>query len=208
MDEPLLGAGDCKVDLAQAAKNVAAFARQVQAAYPAVSIGDVEPYPQFGVPTLTAWMAALQAEGFAPAFLHLDVDRQRAASSGFDVVADLRTLEKLVDVQRIPFGVIFWGADGTDEAGYAADVLAWVEHGAPGDRRADALRLPELVPQRGRPLRGAAQPAGDGHRHRHPHPPAQRRPARPARRLLAEPRRRERRRGYTASNRVSARNFR
>jgi hypothetical protein len=127
MDEPLLGAGDCKLGLEQAARNVAAFAGQVHAAYPGVGIGELEPYPQFGVPKLTAWMAALQAEGFAPAFFHLDVDRQRAATSGLDVAVDLQNLEKLVDVQQIPFGVIFWGADGTDEAAYAADVLGWID---------------------------------------------------------------------------------
>jgi hypothetical protein len=127
MDEPLLGAGDCKIGLEQAAKDVAAFARQVHAAYPSVGIGELEPYPEFGVPKLTAWMAALQGEGFAPAFIHLDVDRQRSATSGLDVAVDLQNLKKLVDVQQIPFGVVFWGADGTDEAGYAADVLSWVD---------------------------------------------------------------------------------
>jgi len=125
MDEPLLGAGDCAIGLEQAAKNVAAFARQVHATYPGVGIGELEPYPQFGVPTLSAWMAALQGERFAPAFIHLDVDRQRAATSALDVAADLRALKQLVAVQKIPFGVIFWGADGTDEAAYAADVLTW-----------------------------------------------------------------------------------
>jgi hypothetical protein len=130
MDEPLLGARDCGIgltDLGQAAKGVATFARRVQEAYPAVSIGDVEPYPEFGVPVLTAWLAALRTQGFAPAFVHLDVDRGRAASLGVDVPTDLRALMRLVEVQQIPFGVIFWGADGTDETAYAADVLAWVE---------------------------------------------------------------------------------
>ncbi len=32
----------------------------------------------------------------------------------------------MVESQAIPFGVIFSGADGTDEAAYGADVLAWV----------------------------------------------------------------------------------
>ncbi len=131
LDEPLLGARDCGIgltDLGQAAKTVATFSGLVHQAYPAVSIGDIEPYPEFGVAVLTAWLAALRAEGFVPDFFHLDVDRARAATSlGVDVPTDLRTLMRLVEAQQIPFGVIFWGADGTDEAAYAADVLAWVE---------------------------------------------------------------------------------
>ncbi len=130
MDEPLLGARDCGIgltDLGQAAKGVATFAQRVQEAYPAVSVGDVEPYPEFGVPVLTAWLAALRSHGFVPAFVHLDVDRGRATSLGVDVPGDLRALLQVTQVQQIPLGVIFWGADGTDEAAYAADVLAWVE---------------------------------------------------------------------------------
>ena len=65
MDEPLLGAGDCKVDLAQAAKNVAAFAPSRCRPPMRRDYGNIEPYPQFGVPTLTAWMAALKAESRA-----------------------------------------------------------------------------------------------------------------------------------------------
>ncbi len=126
MDEPLLGAGDCAMGLEAAAQNVAAFAQQVRAANPGVAIGELEPYPQFGVPKLTAWLAALRAAGFTPAFVHLDVDRQRAAASALDVAADLRALKQVVAVDQVPFGVVFWGADGTDEAAYAADVLAWV----------------------------------------------------------------------------------
>lgn len=127
MDEPLLGAEECELGLDQAAKNVVTFAQRVHDAYPAVGVGDVEPYPRFGVATHTAWMAALRHEGFEPAFVHLDVDRAHAALIGADVPADVRNLQQLVEVQQIPFGVVFWGADGTDEAAYAADVLAWVE---------------------------------------------------------------------------------
>jgi hypothetical protein len=127
MDEPLLGAGECEVGLDQAAKNVATFSRWVHDVYPAVGIGDVEPYPRFDVATHTAWMAALRNEGFTPAFVHLDVDRAHAASIAANVPGDVQILKKLVEVQGIPFGVIFWGGDGTDEAAYAADVLAWVE---------------------------------------------------------------------------------
>ncbi len=127
MDEPLLGAQACQTGLEEAARSVAAFARQVRAAYPAVRIGDIEPYPHFGVATLTAWMAALRREGAAPAFVHLDVDRARAGRIGSDVPGDLSTLKSLVEAQAVPFGVIFWGADGADEPAYAADVMAWVE---------------------------------------------------------------------------------
>ncbi len=127
MDEPILGAETCQLSVDQAAREVAAFSRAVHQAYPAVRIGEIVPYPHFDVVKITAWLAALRQAGFVPAFVHLDVDRVAASLGGYDIPTDIRTLQKVVELQNLPFGVIFWGADNTDEAAYAADVLSWVE---------------------------------------------------------------------------------
>ena len=126
MDEPLLGGRDCDLELGEAAIHAASFARQARAAHPALRVGDIEPYPVFPVPTLLAWLTALRANSYTPAFFHLDVDRAHAARIGADVAGDLRTLRGAVEAQGIPFGVIFWSDVGTSDADYAADVLAWV----------------------------------------------------------------------------------
>lgn len=127
LDEPLVGALECGFDLGQTARSLATFYERVRAAEPAVGVGDIEPYPAFDAPALAAWIAALRGEGVTLAFFHLDVDRPRVARTGADLKTDLRTLEGAAEQQGIPFGVIFWGADRTEEDAYAADVLAWVE---------------------------------------------------------------------------------
>jgi hypothetical protein len=136
MDEPRLGGDACGLGLEDSARATASFARQVHAAFPAVRIGDVEPYPRYGAPALVAWTAALRLEGATPAFFHLDVDRVHADRITADVAGDLRLLRDSLEGQGIPLGVIFWGADGTDDAAYAADVRAWVQ------RVRDAIGLP------------------------------------------------------------------
>ena len=127
MDEPILGGQACDLTLDEAAIHTARFALQAGSGHPGLRVGDIEAYPSAPVPTLLAWLAALRANGYTPAFFHLDVDRAHAARIGADVAGDLRTLRAGVEAQGIPFGVIFWSEVGTSDAAYAADVASWVD---------------------------------------------------------------------------------
>jgi hypothetical protein len=127
MDEPILGGQACGLTLDESAVHAARFALQARAGRPHVRVGDIEAYPIASVPTLIAWLAALRANGFTPAFFHLDVDRTHVARIGADVAGDLRTLRSAVETEGIPFGVIFASEVGTSDAAYTADVRSWVE---------------------------------------------------------------------------------
>jgi hypothetical protein len=127
MDEPLLGAASCQLDLAEAALRTARFAQQARAGQPQLAVGDIEPYPAFSADTLREWVAALRRNGYLPAFFHLDVDRARATRVGADVAGDLGRLRTEIEAQGIPFGVIFWSDVGTTDHAYYDDALSWVD---------------------------------------------------------------------------------
>jgi hypothetical protein len=127
MDEPLLGGQDCGLSAQASAAEVVRYATGLQASTASVLVGDIEPYPRFDTAHLVEWLDLLKAQGWSPSFFHLDVDRLHAARLGKDVPADLAALRAACQARAIPFGVIFSGADGLDEAAYAADVLAWVD---------------------------------------------------------------------------------
>ena len=127
MDEPLLGGEECGQAMDSTAKEVSLYAAALRSARPALVVGDVEPYPRFDAARLVAWLDAVAAQGVKLGFFHLDVDRVRASVLAADVPADLATLQAACRARGIPFGVVFWGGDGLDEAAYAEDVLAWVD---------------------------------------------------------------------------------
>jgi hypothetical protein len=127
MDEPLLGGERCGQAMGSTAKEVSLYVAALRSAWPALVVGDVEPYPHFGVERLVAWLDAVAAQGVELGFFHLDVDRARAAVLQANVPADLVALQAACKDRGIPFGVIFWGGDGLDETAYAEDVLAWVD---------------------------------------------------------------------------------
>ena len=127
MDEPLLGGERCGQKRDATADEVARYLSSLRSALPGVSMGDVEPYPHFDATEIVDWLDALSSRGTPVAFLHVDVDRPRAAVLAKDVAGDLATLRAACEERGIPLGVIFWGGDGLDEAGYAADVLGWVD---------------------------------------------------------------------------------
>jgi hypothetical protein len=127
MDEPLLGGLRCDQAMEDTAAEVVRYASSLRSRSRGLQVGDVEPYPQFDAPQLLEWLDALAQRGFLPAFFHIDVDRPRARLMGRDVPADLAAIRSACAWRAIPFGVIFWGADGVDEEGYANDVLAWVD---------------------------------------------------------------------------------
>lgn len=127
MDEPLLGGERCGQERAMTADAVTRYDSSLRSAFPALRIGDVEPYPYFGVDEITGWLDALRSRGVPVSFLHLDVDRARALAPGRDVAGDLVKLRDACEERSVRLGVIFWGGDGLDESGYAGDVLAWVD---------------------------------------------------------------------------------
>ena len=127
MDEPLLGGLDCGLSAAASATEVVRYSTGLRASFPSVRVGDIEPYPRFDAARIVEWLDLLKAGGWSPSFFHLDVDRIHAARVGKDVPADLATIQAACRARVIPFGVIFSGADGLDEAAYATDVLGWVD---------------------------------------------------------------------------------
>jgi hypothetical protein len=127
MDEPLLGGEDCGQWPDATADEVARYVSSLRRAHPGLRIGDIEPYPHFDAELIVDWLDALTARGAGVEFLHIDVDRVRAALLEKDVPADLAFLRQACSQRGISFGVIFWGGDGLDEAAYAADVLQWVD---------------------------------------------------------------------------------
>jgi hypothetical protein len=127
MDEPLLGGQDCGLSPAATATEVVRYAAGLRASVASVQVGDIEPYPRFDAARLVEWLDLLRAEGWSPSFFHLDVDRLHAARLGKNVPEDLAALQAACRARAVPFGVIFSGADGLDDAAYAADVRGWVD---------------------------------------------------------------------------------
>jgi hypothetical protein len=116
MDEPLVsGRGPCSLGVDEIAKRTAAYVAAVKASKEAQSageipeFGDVEPYPWINVTTLIEWTRALEAHGFKPAFLHLDIYvHSLDLHPEIPLAADLRTLARFFRDAGIPLGVIFW----------------------------------------------------------------------------------------------------
>jgi hypothetical protein len=125
MDNPMVAIETCGLDLGEAAARTARFAKRLRAAYPALAVGESEPYPLFGAETIRRWVDAVKASGYAPAFLHLDVDRRYAAALRADVPTDLRTLRSACEAQGIPFGVIVWGDAAESDQAYYDSARAW-----------------------------------------------------------------------------------
>jgi hypothetical protein len=139
MDEPLAASDACGLDLAATAEETAAFVRRLRGSRPSVVVGDIEPYPLFDVATLGIWLDALAARDARPDFFHLDVDRATAARRGIDVAAGLKGVRALCAERSLPFGVLLYGGDGVDDAGYFAAVLSWT------DEVAAAVGMPDHV---------------------------------------------------------------
>ena len=132
MDEPLLGSQlvedgvGCDFTLAEAAAEVAAFVAAVQAEHPEVKVGTIETIPPQTVDEVADWIIALEAAGFTPAFLHLDVEiADGIGDRGF--VADLRGLRDFSEDRGIPFGLILtadWQVATSDRT-YHESVVEW-----------------------------------------------------------------------------------
>jgi hypothetical protein len=116
MDEPLVsGRGPCALSIDQIAARTAAYVAAVKGSSEArgsgeaLEIGDIEPFPSFDAPTLMAWVRALDAHGFRPAFLHLDIDVHSVdVHPEIRLADDLRTLKTFFHEAGVPFGIIIW----------------------------------------------------------------------------------------------------
>jgi hypothetical protein len=135
MDEPFIGGQlvidghSCGHNMYQSAKVTSQFIRQVNASFPQILVGDIEPYPYFSVPELEDWLLTLENRGITPAFFHLDVDIERVRVEGSNVKADLQELSQFLQMHGIPFGVIFtsnWHAAGSDRA-YFDSTMGWIQ---------------------------------------------------------------------------------
>lgn len=134
MDEPLIGGQQvtsghtCGLDPEQIANATEYFINHIQARYPGMVIGDIEPYPYYSVSELEQWITTLKTHGVTIAFFHLDVDLERVRVEKHDVSADLRTLSTFCKQRGIPFGVIFtsnWQAAGSNHA-YYDSTMQWI----------------------------------------------------------------------------------
>ena len=115
MDEPLVsGRGPCALPVGEVAKRTAGYVAAVKsskeaAAGGAPEFGDIEPYPSIPVPVLIEWAKALEAHGFKPAFLHLDINvHYLDVHPEIPFTADLRNLTRFFHDAGIPLGIIFW----------------------------------------------------------------------------------------------------
>ena len=115
MDEPLVsGRGPCGLSIDETAKRTAAYVAAVKAskeaqAAGAPEFGDIEPYPSMTPPILIEWVKTLEAHGFKPAFVHLDINvHYLDVHPEIPLAADLRTLARFLRDAGIPLGVIFW----------------------------------------------------------------------------------------------------
>lgn len=124
MDEPFIGGEvninglSCNYTMQQSAFETAQFIQRVQAAFPSVQIGDIEPYPYFSVTQSQDWISALESDGVTLPFFHLDVNLAALAAEGADLTGDLQTLKFYYASRNIQFGVIFTALSATDDQSY------------------------------------------------------------------------------------------
>jgi hypothetical protein len=131
LDEPLAGAHlsdgptACHWTVEQTANEVAAFIRAVQARYPAIAIGDIEPLPRVPPELMLRWLDAYQAAVGSPfPFLVLDLDFA-ALQSGWP--ADVRSLAAAVRDRGTQFAVIYNAGSETTDADWLAAAQAHLE---------------------------------------------------------------------------------
>lgn len=128
IDEPLPSASlHCQLSPAQAATITAGFARRLLDAHPGLQIGLAEAYPFSSAAAILSFVDLLTTAGFAPAFLHLDVDRNAIRVSEAQVSADLASLSTALRARGTPFGQYLWGQMFTTATQYRASVLSWVD---------------------------------------------------------------------------------
>ena len=131
LDEPLAGAHlwegptACHWTVEQTASEVATFVRTVHARYPAISIGDIEPFPAVSSELMLRWLDAYKAAAGLPfPFIVLDMDWP-ALESGWP--ARVRSLAVAVRERGTGFAIIYNGGSETTDADWLTAAEAHLE---------------------------------------------------------------------------------
>lgn len=149
MDEPLCCVRNVlKKDQAYAAEETAQFIALVRRHFPAVKIGDVEPYPSLSLAELISWIDALQTRlkeqnvgGLD--FFRVDVDWVHFIQGDKGNWREVRKLEEACRARKIPFSLIYWAADyphlerlgrGGDAAWYVSTLRQGQDYALVGGR--------------------------------------------------------------------------
>ena len=124
LDEPLAGAHladgptACHWTVERTASEVAAFVHAVQARYPMITIGDIEPFPAVSPELMLRWLDAYEAAAGAPfPFIVLDMDWP-ALQSGWP--ARIRSLAASARERGTGFAIIYNGGSETTDADWLA----------------------------------------------------------------------------------------
>ena len=131
LDEPLAGAylaegpTACHWTVEQTASEVAAFVHTVQARYPTITIGDIEPFPAVSSDLMLRWLDAYKAAAGTPfPFIVLDMDWP-TLESGWP--ARIRSLAASVRERGTGFAIIYNGGSETTDADWLAAAEAHLE---------------------------------------------------------------------------------
>lgn len=142
MDEPLVSALGinvpvCKLSINQAAREVASYVhsvttdRVIAANGSTPRIVDIEAYPALSVEQIETWLQALQKYGFKPDGLNIDPNIDFInlhAELRAHLTGDLRELQRFLQQQRIPFGVIIWSGHDPEQSDedYYRRAMSWM----------------------------------------------------------------------------------
>lgn len=94
-------------NMSEIVEDTVKYIKEVQAAYPSVLIGDMEPYPKQSVGNLKTWVIELEKRGIRLAFFNLDVEGWVYKKPAKQVKEELRELRSFFKSRNIPFGVIY-----------------------------------------------------------------------------------------------------
>lgn len=123
MDEPFISAlppnqafaasmPTCNFTVQQTAVAVAGYVARINAAYPNVRVGLIEPYPYFSAKQIESFVTALAAAGITLPFFHLDYDETFLS---VDPAPDFLEFRNFFSQRQIPFGIIIIGSNGTND---------------------------------------------------------------------------------------------
>ena len=110
----------CGFTVAQTTTNVRSYVQRVQAAFPGVQIGLIEPYPYFSAAQIESFVASLSDAGVKLAFFHLDYDENFLS---IDPTSDFLEFRSFFQKRQIPFGIIIIGTNGTSNVTAANGAL-------------------------------------------------------------------------------------
>lgn len=132
MDEPLCAVRkDLKETDAYAVEQTAQFVAAVRAEFPAVRVGDIEPYPYLSLADHQAWLAALtprltELTGRGLDFYRVDVDWMHFVVGNRGSWREVKQLENWCRERRLPFSLIYWAANwGALQGRGLADDSTW-----------------------------------------------------------------------------------